>query len=354
MIDEQEWTRAVEVLKASAEVAVCCHVSPDGDAYGSMIGLGLALEKLGKKIYMSWGSPELVISYSYSFLPGVDRLVTLDQMPEKVETFVAIDCGDVKRLEQLMPRFDDAGTSLNIDHHLSNTDYGDINLVDPQRASSSELAYELIQRLGLEVDADIATLLYAGLVTDTGRFQYSNTGAGTLRTAAELRELGADHLMIGEKIYESASFDQLRILGTVLSRAKLEDGVVYSWLETGDLGDTGLDAAEDIIDTLRSIREARIAMFLKQQPTGGWKGSLRSRGGGDVSVVAKSFGGGGHAAAAGFSVQGELDEVIKRVLVRIKKATAIHEAAKYSFPAPDIDQMNAEIEQGYLAGMDQE
>lgn len=322
MIAEEDWTRAVEVLKASDEVAVCCHVSPDGDAYGSMIALGLALEKAGKRVFMSWGSPELVISYSYSSLPGVERLVTLDQMPEKVETFVAIDCGDVKRLEQLMPRFDDAGTSLNIDHHLSNPGYADINLVDPHRASSSELAYELIQRLGIEIDADIATLLYAGLVTDTGRFQYSNTGPGTLRTAAELRELGADHLMVGEKIYESASFDQLRILGTVLSRARLEDGVVYSWLETKDLGDVGLDAAEDIIDTLRSIRGARIAMFLKQQPGGGWKGSLRSRGGGDVSVVAKSFGGGGHAAAAGFSVQGELEDVIKDVLGRLAKVAS--------------------------------
>lgn len=317
MIAEEEWTRAIEVLKASTEVAVCCHVSPDGDAYGSMIALGLALEKAGKKVYLSWGSPELVISYSYSFLPGVDRLVTLDQMPDEIETFVAIDCGDVKRLELLMPRFDNAGTSLNIDHHLSNPGYGDINLVDPQKASSSELAYELIQRLGIEIDADIATLLYAGLVTDTGRFQYSNTGPGTLRTAAELRECGADHLMVGEKIYESASFDQLRILGAVLSRAKLENGVVYSWLKTEDLGDVGLDAAEDIIDSLRAVREAGVALFLKQQPTGGWKGSLRSRGGGDVSAVARSFGGGGHAAAAGFSVQGELDDVIKDVLGRL-------------------------------------
>jgi phosphoesterase RecJ-like protein len=266
---------------------------------------------------MGWGSPELTVPYSYGFLPGVEDLVPPDQLPEHIQAFVAIDCADVNRLELLVPRFESAGVRINIDHHLSNGGYGDINLVDPERASSCELVYELLRRLDAPIDAEIATCLYTGVVTDTGRFQYSNTIPETLRIAAELRELGADHLTVAERVYESASLAQLRILGQVLVRARLADGVVYSWLETKDLGDQGLDAAEDIIDLLRTVREARITMLLKEQPDGAWKGSLRSRGGGDVSAVAKSFGGGGHAAAAGFTVQGELDGVIKQVLERL-------------------------------------
>lgn len=317
MIAVEYWDRAVDVLKNARQVAVCCHVSPDGDALGSMLALGLALEKLGKQAQMSWGNPELTVAYSFLFLPGVDRLVTFDQIPERPEVFVAVDCGDISRLELLTSRFENAGAGINLDHHKSNTGYGSINLVDPARASSCELVYELVCRLGCEIDPDMATLLYTGLVTDTGRFQYSNTRPETLRLAAELRQLGADHLMVAEQIYESSSFAQLRVLGAVLGRARLENGVVYSWLETTDLGETGLEAAEDIIDVLRAVREARIAMLLKQQPDGGWKGSLRSRGGSDVSVVARSFGGGGHAAAAGFTVHGELDQVMKTVLERL-------------------------------------
>jgi bifunctional oligoribonuclease and PAP phosphatase NrnA len=322
LIPEEDWDKAVEVLRSSKEVAVCCHVAPDGDAFGSMLALSRALEQLNKKVWVSWGSSTLTVPYSYEFLPGVDKLMTYDRIPERVETFVAIDCADKKRLELLTSRFENAGTSLNIDHHLSNSRYADINLVDPERASSCELAHELIKRMGVPIDPEIATCLYTGVVTDTGRFQYSNTVPETFRVAAELRELGADHLTVAERIYESASLEQLRILGLVLGRARLSDGVVYSWLDTKDLGDQGLDAAEDIIDLLRTVREARITMLLKEQPDGGWKGSLRSRGGGDVAEVAKSFGGGGHAAAAGFSVQGKLEEVINLVLERLAALTS--------------------------------
>jgi phosphoesterase RecJ-like protein len=317
LIPEESWTRAAEVIRGSTEVAVCCHVAPDGDAFGSILALGRALEQQGKTVWMGWGSDQLTVPYSYGFLPGVEKLVPPDRVPREVETFVAVDCADVKRLEQLVPSFEKAGTTVNIDHHLSNSVFGDVNLVDPDRASSCELVYELLRRLDIPVDPKIATCLYTGVVTDTGRFQYSNTIPETLRVAAELRELGADHLTVAQRVYESASLAQLQILGQVLVRARLEDGVVYSWLETKDLGDHGPDAAEDVIDVLRTVRDAQIAMLLKEQPDGSWKGSLRSRGGGDVSAVAKSFGGGGHAAAAGFTVHGKLDDVIKQVLERL-------------------------------------
>lgn len=321
MIPEAGWARAVEVLTNSGEVIVACHVAPDGDALGAMLGLGSHLEQTGKKVWMSWGSAVLTVPFNYRFLPGVDRVVPPDRIPQTVQTFVAVDCGDAPRLELLASRFAAAGTRVNIDHHLSNTGFGDINLVDPGRASSSELAYELILRMGGQPSPDIATCLYTGVVTDTGRFQFSNTSAETLRLAAELRESGADHLAVAEQVYESAPFDQLHVLGTVLSRARLEDGVVYSWLELKDLGGLGMEIAEDFIDVLRAVREADIAMILKEQPEGGWKGSLRSRNDTDVSVVAQSFGGGGHAKAAGFSFDGTLEELIAAVRGRLAAAS---------------------------------
>ncbi|MGQ0678750.1 MAG: DHH family phosphoesterase [Actinomycetota bacterium] len=314
---EQKWNRAVETLRGSAEVAVFCHVGPDGDAFGSMLALGLALENKGKKVWMSWGSTELAVSYSFAFLPGIDKLTPPDRLPEQLEIVVAIDCADIHRLEMLVPRFQAAGTSINVDHHLSNPGFADVNLVVAERASSCELAYELIKRLGAEVDADIATCLYTGVVTDTGRFQYSNTRPETLRVAAELLELGARHQSVAQMVYESASLGQVRALGIALGRAVVHGDVVYSWLLRSDLGELGAEAAEDVIDVLRTVREARLTLLLKEQPDGWWKGSLRSRSGGDVSVVAGAFGGGGHAAAAGFNVRGELEEVLRLVLERL-------------------------------------
>jgi phosphoesterase RecJ-like protein len=329
VIPETEWARAAEALRNAGEVAISCHVSPDGDAFGSMLGLGLHLESLGKKVWMSWGSAEAVIPDNYTFLPGVEKIVPQDRFPDTVEVFVAIDCGDQRRLDLLTPKFLAAGTKVNIDHHVSNTNYGDINLVDHHRASSAELALELIQRMGGEVTPEIATALYTGVVTDTGRFQYSNTSPATLQAAVALREAGADHLTVAEQIFESAPFDQLRILGKVLSRAKLEDGVVFSWLLMEDLDGLGLEIAEDFIDFLKVVKEADVAMILKERPEGGWRVSLRSRTELDVSAVAQSFGGGGHTKAAGFSIKGELDEVLARVRERLA------EAAKAPVPAEE-------------------
>lgn len=321
MIPLQEWTRASSALKAAQQVAIACHVAPDGDALGSMLGLGLYLqEALGKKVWMSWGSTEAVIPDNYAFLPGLDGIVSQDQVPDQVEVFVAIDCGDIKRLDLLMPKFLAAGTRINIDHHISNTNYGDINLVDSSRASSAELALDLIERMGGKVTREVATALYTGLVTDTGRFQYSNTSPETLRAAVALREAGADHLMVAEQIFESAPFDQLRILGKVLSRARLEEGVLYSWLTLDDLEGLPLEIAEDFIDFLKVVKEADVVFLLKERPEGGWRASLRSRNDTDVSAVAQSFGGGGHARAAGFSMGGELDRAISVIRERLAKA----------------------------------
>lgn len=318
MIPGQDWARAVRLLEGANQVVVACHVGPDGDALGSMIGLGRFLGRRGKKVWMGWGSERVEVAPQYAFLPGLDQLSSPDQMPEAPEVFVAIDCGSPDRLERLVPVFRAAGARINIDHHVSNDRFGDVNLVDPEAASSSELAYELVRRMGGVPDRDEATCFYTGIVTDTGRFQYSSTSAGTLRAAADLRELGIDHERVGREVYESVSFGYLRVLGLVLSRAQLEDGLVWSWLKQEDLSGMGLDETEHLIDALRSVREAEVAAVLKEQADGAYKVSLRSRGGVDVQRIASGFGGGGHARAAGFTSAGPIEAVIGSLRERLE------------------------------------
>lgn len=317
MIPEEEWERAARALDAAKEVVVACHVAPDGDGLGSMLGLGLFLRRRGKKVWMTWGTRILQVPAQYAWLPGADLLVTPLQVPEKPEAFVAIDCGGAGRLEHVRGRFEAAGVRLNIDHHVSNDSFGEINLVDSSAASSSELAYELIRRMGGAPDPDEATCFYTGIVTDTGRFQYSNASIATLRTAADLREIGVDHERVAADIFESAAFDYLHVLGVVLSRARLEDGLVWSWVDQADLGSLALDETEDFIDVLRSVRESKAAAILKQLPDRSYKVSLRSRGEVDVAAVAESFGGGGHRRAAGFKLRGTMEECIGKIKARM-------------------------------------
>lgn len=319
MISDSEWNKAVEALQASSEIAVACHINPDGDALGSMLGLGRFLARQNKKLWMGWGSGTIQLPPQYEFLPGVGDLVSHEHFPEVIQTFVAIDCADIQRLGLLRPRFEAAQIRINIDHHVSNEGFGNINLVDPSAASSSELAFELIRRMGGRPDPDEATCLYTGIVTDTGRFQYASTSPTTLRTAAELREIGIDHEKVGSQVYESNSFGYLHVLGLVLSRARLEDGMVWSWLDQDDLGGLDLDETENFIDTLRTVAEAKVAVLLKQWPKRAYKASLRSKGDVDVAQIAKSLGGGGHERAAGFEMRGSVEEVINAIKERLPR-----------------------------------
>lgn len=320
LISQSEWDKAVAAVESAGSLAVCCHVNPDGDALGAMLGLGLGLRRRGKKVWMGWGSEKLRVPAQYGFLPHLDELTPPDQMPPDLDAFIAVDCGDEKRLELLRDRFASAKVKINIDHHLSNPCFGDINLVDATAASSAEVAYEFMKRMGETPDTDEATCFYTGIVTDTGRFQYSSTSAQTLRDAAELRELGVDHGLVAEQVFETAPFTYLHALGTILTRAKLDEEVVWTWMTPPDLGELPIEETEGFIDTLKIVNEAKVAALLKQQDEGEWKVSLRSRGRVDVSAIAQSFGGGGHARAAGFTRKGTLEQVASEIKEAVKNA----------------------------------
>lgn len=299
-----DWDAAVAELRAAEEVVAACHVNPDGDALGSLMAVYLGLRQLGKKAYISWGATSPTSPYGYGFLNVDDALTEPAALP-RPDTFLVLDCGAADRLGELEERALNSPCTINVDHHQGNDLFGTLNLVVPTASSSAELVMRLLQDCGVELDRDIATCLWTGVVTDTGRFQYSNTSPDTLRLASELLELGVPAPDLASEIWGSLPFAYLRLLGMVLCRAVLlaDVKVVYSWVRLEDLESTGtsLDEAEGLIDALRSTRDADIAAIFKQQDDGRFRVSLRSKGPRSVGDIARARGGGGHELAAGFT-----------------------------------------------------
>jgi phosphoesterase RecJ-like protein len=319
----KDWDGALRALKDAEEIALACHVNPDGDALGSLLAASLGLQRLGKKTYPTWGTPGLSVPYSYTFLPGVDSIVDPSELPE-VDTFLAVDCGAADRLGDLEEQACSAATLINIDHHPGNEGFGTHNLVVTTVSSTAELVARLLQDLGVEIDRDIATCLYTGVVTDTGRFQYSNSTPETLRLAADLLERGIDAQAVAHEVFESSPFNFLKLIGRVLDRAVLieEEAFVYSWFTREDLNATGvpIDETEKLIDLIRQTRAARVAAMFKENDEGSYRVSLRSKGPESVGAIARALGGGGHELAAGFTAdsvaQGVAD--IRRLLHEAK------------------------------------
>ena len=301
--DAPQWDQAVEALRDATEVAIACHVNPDGDAVGSLLAAALGLRKLGKKTYISWGTKPLEPLVSFAFLVGMDDIVQPDEVPE-TDTFLALDCGAGDRLGELESLAHKAPTLINVDHHPGNDDFGTINVVVPTASSTAELVAVLLGDLGVEIDKDIATCLYTGIVTDTGRFSYSNSSPETLRLAADLLGFGVSAPDIARDVFESAPFGYLKLVGHVLERAELIDDArfVHSWITKEDLEETGVapDETDRLVDAIRGTRAADVAALFKKQVDGKWRVSLRSKGPG-IADFARARGGGGHELAAGFT-----------------------------------------------------
>ena len=300
----EDWDRAVEVLAAAPAVSIACHVNPDGDALGSLLAASLGLRQLGKETYPSWGTRPVAVPPSYAFLPGSDSVLQVADVPSG-GAFLALDCGAVGRLGDLQPVASKAENVINVDHHPGNDDFGHLNLVVTEASSTAELVMRLLLDLGVNVDLDIATCLYTGIVTDTGSFQYANASPDTLRLAADLLGLGVSAPAIAQEVFESAPFGFLKLAGRVLDRAELcDEGLVWSWVGRKDLAETGVhpDESDQLIDMIRSTRDADIAALFKEQRDGGWKVSLRSKGPRTVGHLARARGGGKHDLAADFTV----------------------------------------------------
>ena len=310
---------AVAVLSAAESLVLACHIGPDGDALGSMVGLGLSAVKAGKKVVASFGTP-FVIPEAYRFL-STDLVVPPSQVPEEPDVMVTFDAGSADRLGELEKVARAAKTLVVIDHHVTNAGFGHINLIDPDAAATAEMVVELLDSLGWPIDVEVAYALLTGLVTDTGRFQYSNTTPRTLRAAARMVEAGARPEVIGQHVYEETPFGYLHAAGAVLSRAQLdvERRFVWAVLTVEDLKAAGISPSETdpLIDAIRVAQESDVALLVKEMDEGRMKGSLRSRGRVDVGAIAVALGGGGHHNAAGFTFKGTAEAAVEAVRSRL-------------------------------------
>lgn len=339
-VSERQWQAAVDALKDAPAVALACHVDPDGDALGSMLALHLCLERLGAKTLSSWGTSrdesasELIIPAQYAFLPALDRVVVPAAFPAEPAVMVAFDTGTAERLGSLQPAAAAAGTLVVVDHHASGQPFGDVRIVDATVAATAVLVDQLIGRLGVAIDRDMAICLYTALVTDTGRFQYASTTPAVLELAARLLALDIDHAAINRQVWETHSFGYIKLLSRVLERTQLiaDVGLVWTVLTQADLERFGVawQETESLIDVLRSVEVAEVALIAKEQSDGSWKVSLRSRGGVDAGGLARSFGGGGHHFLAGFLAPGPVGRIVSDVAAKLDSGPGAHTSAPAS------------------------
>jgi phosphoesterase RecJ-like protein len=311
-----ELDRVVSALRERDRFILTAHEGPDGDALGSLLGMHHLLTQLGKDSVMFMAAKEFPLPIEYRFLP-LEELFHEPPADMADRTVIFLDCGNIDRMP--VDFLTDGGNFIiNIDHHHDNTRFGDLNLVETSASSTAEIVYRLGRELGGQLTPEIASALYVGLVTDTGKFMYENTDAGTHRIAADLIEAGVEVDDTYRRLYEHVPIEKLRLVSRALNGIEMhcDDRLVLTYVTAADYEATGAgeEMTEGIIDHLRSVDGAKVAALVRDQGTRGRaarKVSLRSSEGDvDVSAIARLQGGGGHKRAAGFSSDLELEELI--------------------------------------------
>ncbi len=325
---EAEWARAIKAIDAADEICLACHVRPDGDALGSMLAVGHALRARGAsgrppaasrpRVVASFGDRPFEIPRILRFLPGAEMLSPPEEYPQRPQVMMTFDVASADRLGLLEASAAAADELIVLDHHVSNTRFGTVNLVDGSAAATAVLAFELIGRLGVGITRDMALGLYTGLVTDTGSFKYANTSPRVHEMAALLLRAGIEPGVVACELWDRSPFGFLGLLSAALGRARIEPaaaagrGLVWTSVTRADRAASGLpfDAVESVIDVIRRTDEADVAVVLKEDDAGSWQVSARSKGAADVGRACVALGGGGHQLAAGFTASGSAEEVI--------------------------------------------
>lgn len=291
---------------------------PGGDAVGSLLALLVGLHRQEADVAASWPGKDFEVPAAYASLPGVDLLSPPDRLPLHPDLLVVVDVAAPADLGYLASLADRARQVLVLHRHAAGwQDRADVELRAPTAAATAMIVEELLARLGVRLDRDLAACLYVGLVTDTGRFQYPNTDRATMELASRLLDHGIAHDRLSRQIFDTHSFGFIKTLARVLDRATLLPAwsLVYSWVTDRDRERLGVarEETDSLIDVLHTVEAAEMAM-MAQQAGAEWKVSLRSRGRLDARALAERFGGGGHSAAAGFSAPGPIHDLIGRVL----------------------------------------
>ena len=321
-VAQPEWDKALAAVSNCSSVLLLAHVTPDADALGSALGLGLALQSLGKKVQVSVGEANFQVPSSLSFLPGV-HLIRAPEALDAADLVISCDVSSTARLGTALEILKAAKVSIAIDHHPSFTGFGTIHLVDPGAAATAEIVLEFIDRLEVELTSEIASAIYAGLTTDTGSFKFQSTTAHTLRMAARLVDTGIDNSKLSRLLFDDEPLAALVMMGEAVSRAELFPeaangaGLVYTSVTLSQRNGLPEIAAERIIEALRRTSEAEVAAVFKQADDGHWKVSLRSKTTVDVGAVALAMGGGGHKFASGFSSTLDLAATVDLLIAKL-------------------------------------
>ncbi len=316
---KKEINKILNVIRKNHDFLITTHINPEGDAIGSELALGIALSSIGKNVSVINHDP---VPSRYRFLPWSDRVKTEYTNSEKFDAAFVLDCSSIDRTGSVGELIKRAELIVNIDHHLTALPFAHISYVDSSASATGELVYEIIKRMKIKINKEIATNLYTAIFVDTGSFRYSNTTPSSMRIAAELLESGVDPWYISEKIYETQPLERLRLLALTLGTLEIViDGRVASIVITREMlertGST-IETTEDLINYPRSIENIEVAVLFREEGENLYKVSFRSKGRVNVAEICEIFGGGGHHGAAGCNIKGSLGEV-KSIVYEILK-----------------------------------
>jgi bifunctional oligoribonuclease and PAP phosphatase NrnA len=312
----------IETLLKSETLFITAHVGPDGDTLGSMLGLKLALQAHCPNLkqidcVISGKMPDV-----YRFLPAIETVLQLEtqpQLPSRYDVAMSVDCGSIDRLGLAGKYLQQAVTSVNIDHHISNTGFADINVVVPTAAASAEVVFDLLTEMGAPVSAEVATCLYTGIVSDTGGFKYSNTTPKVMQIVSELIEKGASPDAIFKCLFDEQPLTKLRLHAHAFLNCQFNTGKTIAWTLVSKAllvqYETLDEHVDGLVESLRRIDSVLIAFVLKETENGNTKVSIRSdRQDIDVAEVMGVFSGGGHRLAAGCTIETPLEDALTRLL----------------------------------------
>ena len=319
MIKAKLLRNAWAALDAGESFVLACHGGPDGDTLGSALALAHVMRARGKDVVVlsEDGVPE-----NYRFIPESDTIITATDR-RGFDIGMLVDCEGIKRAGKAAEPILSAKTTACIDHHVPEGEFGEIRIVDQSASSTAELAFDLLEANRLTIDEVCATQLLTGLIADTGAFRFANTSPRTFHTAARLTDLGGDPSVIAREVYDTRPLRALKLLGRTLSSVEIDANglIVVGVVAKHDLDELqATDADTDsIINYVRMVKGAKVAILFREIERESIRISLRSRDGIDVNRIARVFGGGGHVAAAGCTVEAPLEEARHLVLSEVKK-----------------------------------
>lgn len=316
-----------EIIANSSRFLLTCHVHPDGDALGSALGMAHCLKSIGKEVTVSFPEPFVVPENLKKALVGTELLTPPSEISSSTDFDVAMtfDCGSISRLEGIKDLVSSADCFINVDHHVSNEKFGDVNIIDVDAASSGTVVLEIIDACSIELTKQAAQCIYVALLTDTGRFQFSSTTSSVFEQAARLASYDLPIAELSRVLTEEDSFSFLKLAGNVLNNAELDEDLsfVFARVPISLQKEYGVeyDEIEGVIEFVRRTKEAGVACVVKEFRPGENKVSLRSLGKVDVCKIASQFGGGGHKFAAGFTSNSDFESIVEDIKQQISQQT---------------------------------